>query len=304
MSKTPDAQLPYHSPAPASAGTWQVSAWQNRAENLQAQFPLPLRDTELVLLDIDPHRLHLYWHISAQDYQGRQLRLRLHSEASSQMQEIDLTGAQGQIYLQSLDSGVRYQARLEQREADQWHELAHSNTIVLPDTLPQLAYAFPPFTPTPRFATRAQDTPATLGLLPEFPNLDRLRDAPTAVLPTQTPNLQQQRIDAIQLIQNRRSAGHLPVQLTAPAPTQAPAAAQLSPPSSLALETFLGISSTRFPADLALHAELRISGTAPLATQVSVFGKALVQDAQGRFQLRQPVAVQQALLLLQKAGDL
>lgn len=281
-----------------------TTAWQ--------AFPLPVKETQVVLMEVDTQHLHAYWHI-APSSSPAVWHLRLYTEAGELVQEQAIDAAQQHCYLDNLDSGAVYQASLGGYEEAQWQEAARSNLVQLPTRLPQLAYAFPPFAHEP-LAQAAKDNvvaPVELALLPEFPNLVGMGSLPPAPDLSQT-SFAAERVCALAVMTAVRQARQLPtlasLHLPAflpPSTPPAPRAAPLILPTSqaLALETFLGLSSQPLAVELQLQAELKLSGQAPLHSNIHLFGKPLEQDAQGRFSLSLPLNAQLALQLLKKMGD-
>ncbi len=256
-------------------------------------FPLPTTDSELVLIEVDPQCLHAYWHL-ADKPADVDLSLCLYAEDGTLVQTLAVSHA-GQCYLDHLDSATQYQARLGGINAEGvWQEFARSNDVQLPTAPPQLAYAFPDFS-----AVSIDTTPtpvAAFHLLPEFPNSDGLQ----AEKPMMDRDMQ--RLSTEEILQRIQLNPHhsTPVHSISSTPKK-PATPAIQ---ALALEHFLGLSSHQCTADLALQAELQLSGTAPLNTEMYFFGTRLPQDAQGHFQLRLPIHPYHIPAWLKNPGDL
>ncbi len=256
-------------------------------------------------MEVDTQRLHAYWHIAHTDESAAWF-LRLYSAAGELLREQAVKVPHDQCYLDDLDSGACYQAGLGFYADGQWLEAARSNTAQLPTRLPQLAYAFPAFWHDQGAAAETASAPLAVALLPEFPNCDGLGSQLPALNLSETAYARE-RVCAMESIERVRQSQHLPTlggrqsRTAWLTPSDTPAPVFLPSAQAFALETFLGLSSQ--PLDLDLHAELKIAGKAPLQTEVYLFGKVLAQDAQGRFSLTIPLAIQRALDLFKTSGD-
>lgn len=156
---------------------------------LAQEFPLAIEATELVLIDVDPTRLHAFWSVMTGDLaangSGTEMVLRLHGPATTaegsagqtgqpETIEIDVDGLQGSLYVDHLIPGQTYAADLAKVGADgALTVLAESNTLVMPgigfpdvDATADGGIGLPAKPPRQRFppGLRMAD------LVPEFPN--------------------------------------------------------------------------------------------------------------------------------------
>ncbi|MDJ0806932.1 MAG: DUF4912 domain-containing protein [Gammaproteobacteria bacterium] len=118
-------------------------------EALKKHFPRPIEQTELVLLDVSPRRLHAYWHITPWELKAAEagsrgsktrLILRFHDltqqtrkQESSPSFDIEISGASGSQYVELWEDAKRYRAELGLLLDDgRLIDLARSNTVELP----------------------------------------------------------------------------------------------------------------------------------------------------------------------------
>ncbi len=118
-------------------------------KELEKHFPRSLEETELVLMEVSPRRLHAYWHITPWDLDGVLARAK-HTQARLVMRfhdlsdvaglqpphsgfDLELTGTSGSQYVELWQDAKRYAAELGLRTADgKLLDLARSNTVELP----------------------------------------------------------------------------------------------------------------------------------------------------------------------------
>lgn len=116
---------------------------------LEKHFPQPIEETELVLMEISPHRLHAYWHIppwdletanAKTDEKKTQLVIRFHDLTAEGPQsmpppafDIEISKTTGSQYVEVWEDAKRYAAELGLRTKDGLLvDLARSNTVELP----------------------------------------------------------------------------------------------------------------------------------------------------------------------------
>lgn len=116
---------------------------------LEKHFPRPLEDTELVLMEVSPHRLHAYWHIAPWELESTrsrlqaadlQLVLRFHDltkevrkQETAPSFDIEISGPSGSQYVELWEDARRYNAELGVLlKNGQLIDLAKSNTVELP----------------------------------------------------------------------------------------------------------------------------------------------------------------------------
>jgi hypothetical protein len=134
------------------------------SEEVALQFPAPFDETELVLMDVDPRRVHAYWHIAAQDLAAARgpvgesspapLVLRVRDVtadgagpgAPAESFDIEVQGLDGHCYVDLWQGGRAYEAELGLRAPDgTLVALARSNRVETPPGGPApLQTAVPP----------------------------------------------------------------------------------------------------------------------------------------------------------------
>ena len=144
-------------------------------DDISNHYPPPRLGTELVLLEVSPHRAHAYWNIDVEDYQGAQkktgldrapLVLRLYDitdgtppEKAITAFDVEIQGLQGHWYLDLWKDGRTHVADLGFRDATgRLVQLARSNSV-----------STPPAAPSPDYYTQAVDTTYAAG--PRFTDL-------------------------------------------------------------------------------------------------------------------------------------
>ena len=122
---------------------------KNIGKELEKHFPRTLEETELVLLEVSPHRLHAYWHITPWDldtvlaktrHNQARLVMRFHDlsgETPATIRhpwfDLELTETSGSRYVELWQDAKRYRAELGMRIGDgQLLDLARSNVVELP----------------------------------------------------------------------------------------------------------------------------------------------------------------------------
>lgn len=122
------------------------------AEEVRSAFPRPLRTPELVLIDVDPHRLHAFWTISpatldaarqalGPEGQDAPMVLRVHqlSETGDSVAtfDVEIVGLQAQCYVDILEEARRYSGELGLRRSDgSLISLAASASVEMPRLAP------------------------------------------------------------------------------------------------------------------------------------------------------------------------
>lgn len=147
------------------------------AEEVRSAFPRPLRTPELVLIDVDPHRLHAFWTISpatldaarqalGPEGEGAPMVLRVHqlseTAASVATFDVEIVGLQAQCYVDIWEEARRYSGELGLRRSDgSLISLAASASVEMPRPAPGgAASANAAETPVPPEAASEQASPA------------------------------------------------------------------------------------------------------------------------------------------------
>lgn len=173
------APEPANAAAPDESSALTPEELRAVASEIAASFPPPRTGTELVLLEISPHRAHAYWHIDLDDYRRAAeacgdpcppLILRIHditglppeaSQAHSSF-DVQVQGLQGHWYVDLWRDGRTYIGELGLRRPDGALEpLARSNPV-----------STPPSSESSVYHTQAIDTAAAPGQ-PRFTDLQR-----------------------------------------------------------------------------------------------------------------------------------
>lgn len=119
------------------------------SREIEKHFPSMLDDSELVLMEVSPHRLHAYWHVTPWDLQDAstqadtkavELVLRFHdltlapwSDEPPPHFDIDIASTEGSRYVEVWEDAKTYMAELGLRAPDgSLIDLARSNTVDLP----------------------------------------------------------------------------------------------------------------------------------------------------------------------------
>jgi len=116
---------------------------QSIGKALEKHFPQDQETTELVLLEVSPHRLHAYWHITAEDLAGvlstardpqARLVIRFLEQGTPDTAfDVELTETSGRRYVELPQDAKRYAGELGLRIADgRLLPLARSNIAELP----------------------------------------------------------------------------------------------------------------------------------------------------------------------------
>ncbi len=124
------------------------------AEEVRSAFPRPLTEAELVLIDVDPRRLHAFWNLPLSRIEAIQqalppsevssapMVLRISHADGSEPFDVEVQGLQSQTYVDIWDEERSYRATLGLRLADgSLAVLIEGGTVTLPRTgpLPHLA---------------------------------------------------------------------------------------------------------------------------------------------------------------------
>ncbi|HMP00434.1 MAG TPA: DUF4912 domain-containing protein [Kiritimatiellia bacterium] len=114
-------------------------------DEISQETELPARETELILLEIDPHRAHAYWNIDAASVDpGRPLVLRVHDitgdcdlASAHQSFDVEVQGRQGRWYLDFWRDDRTFISEIGYRNVDGTLErLALSNPVSTPPAEP------------------------------------------------------------------------------------------------------------------------------------------------------------------------
>lgn len=130
-------------PAPNQTKTPDREDLRELEKVLERQFPRPLEASELVLMDVSPHRLHAYWEITPPDLaatgiapEEAQFLLRFHDLSDDNLSrsfDIEISGPSGSRYVELWEDARRYQAELGVLgENGTLIDLARSNLVELP----------------------------------------------------------------------------------------------------------------------------------------------------------------------------
>lgn len=314
------------------------------SEEMAAGYPPPRAGTELVLLDVNPHRAHACWHVDPDDLRAAQQRapnaplvIRMHDVTGVEFDgrnahdtsDTLVHGLQGQIDLNVRRDGRTYLAEFGLRRPDGHLErLAMSDRIEMPRApLPSRAEKFSSLReqmdqmPVEAPAARPVAAVPEVGPWPteaELASLLPARDAAVeawydAAVPIASPiSFAHQTME----VEVRDVPADIPVE-----PTSSPATisganvlqfpVQRAAPSPIRLEDFLGTSSHNLgvaETGVELHVDVIVHGRVPAGRSVTLFGREVAVDADGRFSLRQELTNPGAVLpyvwsALRPAGD-
>ena len=158
----------------------RAEALRKVAEEVRSAFPRPLRTPELVLIDVDPHRLHAFWTISPATLEAARqalgpegedapMVLRVHqlsaAGASVATFDVEIVGLQAQCYVDIWEEARRYSGELGLRRSDgSLISLAASASVEMPRPAPAgAASAETAETPAPPEGANEQVPPAPPG---------------------------------------------------------------------------------------------------------------------------------------------
>lgn len=128
------------------------------AEEVSATYPPPRLGTELVLLEVDPHRAHAYWNVDVADYEAvikanglesPDMLLRLHDVTGIEFDgknahsyfDLQVQGLQGHWYVDLWQDGRAYIAELGLRRKDGgFAAFARSNAVSTPPAKASASY--------------------------------------------------------------------------------------------------------------------------------------------------------------------
>lgn len=151
---------------------------------LEPYFPAPFDETELVLMDVDPRRVHAYWHVSADDLEAAgidgppPLVLRVYDVTGAdaggpdaEFFDVDVQGLESRCYVDLWQPGRAYEAELAVRGPDgTLRTLARSNRAQTPVDTADLAQ---PHGEAPRESSEAEPPapvdPPALAATPRSP---------------------------------------------------------------------------------------------------------------------------------------
>lgn len=127
---------------------------QSLGAEIALEFPTPIDETSLVLMDVDPHRVHAFWHVCAPGLEAARRRLDRPGGAAMVLRmrdvtpsadgaepwepfEIEVQGRDSHCYVDLWQDGRVYEAELGLRGRDgTLVPLAHSNRIATPPATP------------------------------------------------------------------------------------------------------------------------------------------------------------------------
>ncbi len=215
LPMTDESQYPEPKPTdglrpPAPTGNLSSQELRDIAQEIASSYPPPRLGTEVVLLEVNPHRAHAYWNIDVEDYRSAAaacgdpsppLLLRLHDVTGIEFDgsnshsyfDLQVQGLQGHWYVDLWKDGRTHVAELGLRRADGRLEiLARSNPV-----------STPPATESPYYHTQAVNTAqpdsalrlvdlADPGLSPETLDVEtgaeiELNPPPLSVVPAPDP---------------------------------------------------------------------------------------------------------------------
>jgi len=183
-------------------------ALQAVSEEVALQFPAPFDETELVLMGVDPHRVHAYWHVAARDLAAAHeraggarsstlvLRVRDVTPDESGLErdwepfDIEVQGLDSHCYVDLWQDGRAYEAELGLGAPDgSLIGLARSNRVETPHAgpRPRAAAVAPPAAIPPPRAIAAEPEAAPQ---PELRTAGPLKDenpVPSAAVAPYTP---------------------------------------------------------------------------------------------------------------------
>lgn len=145
---------------------------------LEKHFPRPIEDTELVLMEVSPHRLHAYWHITPWELEAASSRLKdenvqlilrfhdlteqVHEQDIAPSFDIEITGASGSQYVELWEDARSYRAELGVlKENGQLIDLARSNSVELPKAGHSTRHGTQVLTLTPLADTLFEQSPGS-----------------------------------------------------------------------------------------------------------------------------------------------
>jgi hypothetical protein len=152
------------------------------AEEVRAAFPRAYAATELVLIDVDPRRVHAFWNVPLEHLHRAQAELADGGAAPLVLRvtaaddgvdgpiasEVEVQGLQSQVYVEIWEEPRHYRARLGLRRPDgTLLTLATSNDVALPALGP--AETFVPAAPASPGAEPIDEAAATAAYLAEPP---------------------------------------------------------------------------------------------------------------------------------------
>lgn len=148
--KTQASQQPQESATPAASEGFSPEELREVAQEISSLYPPPRLGTELVMLEVNPHRAHAYWNIDVEDYQraaaqcgtdAPPLLLRIHDVTGIEFDgnnahsyfDLQVQGLQGHWYVDLWKDGRSYVAELGLRRPNGGLvQLARSNPVATP----------------------------------------------------------------------------------------------------------------------------------------------------------------------------
>lgn len=294
------------------------------SEEITREFPLTGEQSGVVLMDVDPRRLHAYWNLGSETLQRAQadfatagqkthlvLRFRelpepeldAHRSGTLPLEVFDreLRDARGRVEVEVREGGGRYQAELGLTADDGgWKSLARSNSVQMPPAGPS---------PEPGMATLnvaavqpSADT-AEEGGSPLAANADErlpmaddpsLRSGPPEVLEPEFPNpAPLEQVPAVQPSAVQRVEPVVP-----PAPNAYFEALGFPDLTATARRHSSAVLSSSNLGELEIHVELHIHGRAKPGRELFLFGKRIPMAPDGTFDVRRVLDPESLLLPL------
>ena len=338
-SETP-ADMPDPAMDPAATGVTSPSGAADFApeelraisRDLSEQFPIPIETTELVLMDVDPRHVHVYWYITPADLAAAKtnanheadetaLTLRLYDLSPAQPGgppphepvDIPVQGLENHWHVELWQDAKNYMAELGLRMPDgRLALLAQSNHVQMPQegqSLGRSAPRSPESTPAPTASPRPEIAE------PVLPTSDVL--LPNVILAGNVgaeppPSFTASDGSGIPTTGTGSGEGNgspgpaAGPEGSPPVRSHGPVASESSPQGMAGggiSSSWVGAeaysSRTRVhPAEFEIHAELHIYGRGTPGGQIELFGKQVVLDPDGRFSLRHPLSDPWAALSL------
>jgi hypothetical protein len=298
------------------------------SDEIAHEFPLTGEQSGVVLMDVDPHRLHAYWNLWSETLQRAQadfavagqkthlvLRFRelpdqeadAHHSGMLPLEAFDreLWDAQGHVEVDVRGAGERYEAELGLTADDGgWKSLARSNRVRMPPAGPtpelgmetlNVAAALPPAE-----AAEEGGKPPAADFAEGLPMADdpSLRGGPADVLEPEFPNTTRpERSSEAEFTAAQQVEVDVP-----PAPDTYFEAAGF--PDLAA--TVKGFSSAALSSsalgELEIHAELHVYGRARPGRELFLFGRRVPLAPDGTFDIRRVLDPESLLLPLLMTG--
>lgn len=313
---------------PAAEGPLARADLRAISDEITREFPLTGEQSGVVLMDVDPHRLHAYWNLWSETLQRARadftaagykshlvLRFRelpdqeadAHHSGTLPLEAFDreLWDAQGHVEVEVRGAGERYEAELGLTADDGgWKSLARSNRVRMPpaglspepgmETL-NVAAALPPAD-----AAEESGNPPAAEAAEGLPMADdpSLRGGPADVLEPEFPNpVPPERVPTAEFAAAQQVEPDVP-----PAPDSYFEAAGF-PDLAAAVKGFSSSAlSSPSLGELEIHAELHVHGRVRPGRELFLFGRSIPLAPDGTFHVRQVLDPQSLLLPLLMTG--